>query len=151
MHICCLFWKLYWQKLCVKKQDVTSSDNEDFILNCLNNVWWSIVLITLWVVAYIVFWALSGIMLHCFAKIIGFSDGFLTMPISAMLIWMGWHLSDLDDLTYKSLFLNIHLLMDPMEIILQWDESLECLHSHILLYLGSTHHNNCSLYLTEPE
>ena len=52
--------------------------------------------------------------------------------------------SDLDDQAFESLFLNIHLLMDPKEVLQQWDESLECLHSHILQYLGYTHQNNWS-------
>ena len=45
--------------------------------------------------------------------------------------------------------MNIHLLMDPRELLQQQDESLECHHSHILLYSGNMHKNNWSCSLTE--
>ena len=44
--------------------------------------------------------------------------------------------SDLYDLTFKSLFQNVHSLVDLMEILQQWDDSYKCHHSHILLHLG---------------
>ena len=60
-----------------------------FVLNCLDNEGRSIVWISLFVVAWIVFWVFCKVMPHHWTKTEGITDGFLTMPISTMssLIW----------------------------------------------------------------
>ena len=58
------------------------------VLNGLDNKGRSIILIPLCIVAWIVFWAFSGVVPHLLAKTISSTDGFLTVPISTMLIWI---------------------------------------------------------------
>ena len=120
------------------------------------------------------------VMSHLLSETIGSTDSYLTVPISALLIWfrpdnavtrlslsitsVAWKTSEyeitvltcvplllwqgywfeVNDLTCESLFLNIYLLMDPVEVLQQWDESLGFLHSHILLYSKNIHWNNWS-------
>ena len=85
------FWTLYWQTSCLKTKDVPGDDNKDFchpfwIISKTKE--WSIVLIPLWGVACIVFLDFLGVIHHQLANSIGSIASFLTMPISAMLIWI---------------------------------------------------------------
>ena len=74
------------------RENLWSNINEDFccsfVLYHFDNEGWSIAQIPLCIIACIVFCTLSRIMPHHLAKTIGSINGFLSVPISAMLIWM---------------------------------------------------------------